>query len=570
MNSLLLHPNRVLAIILGASEWPGFNGKLPASKAYGNAADGFREYLEKTIGIDGKNLLPLFDKGLTHTEIDTTIEKFLTRRVKAIGSSDADFGLGDVFVFYTGHGRQTLDGELQLILRSTRDNNRDNSGYRMSHLAQTLNRTVRSFRRWIFLDCCFSGLAHKDLMPNGPPLTKKYSKKDFPAIGTALLAACIGNEVAMNPKDTSLTMFSSALLDVLRNGDGTLGDSMSLEEVSERIIENIQTVHRDKAKIPVLSVPDPSLGDIAKHPFFPNPAKQGNENRTMMKAILDRLDQVIEHQGQSAVLLHSVESIKDQFARQGADLEKRIQEMQARTVKKLRTRLDALVDNSAARLLTIEGCIDDLKERIQRAMALGPSSASTGEKIVIQHYGLDMMVAWTHVEELLKELLKDHLRATNVRYEMLILTDDAASLETNNREVHNWCRNVSIKLPEIEDSLALMKQEHAETFDYQFKRYSAFPIVHGFRLIHPRIKVCYLAFIRWKKDDGFKKIAWGERQYHIIVGDNVDASNSDLLAVFEGHFGHYFLQEENVPSELASENRQARREKTLAKRPQKG
>jgi hypothetical protein len=52
--------NKVLAIVLGASEWPHFQS-LPKSESFKNSAVGVIEYLKNTLRVPEANILPLFD-----------------------------------------------------------------------------------------------------------------------------------------------------------------------------------------------------------------------------------------------------------------------------------------------------------------------------------------------------------------------------------------------------------------------------------------------------------------------------------------------------------------------------
>jgi hypothetical protein len=163
-----------------------------------------------------------------------------------------------------------------------------------------------------------------------------------------------------------------------------------------------------------------------------------------------------------------------------------------------------------------------------------------GEKVLIQHLGLDLSQAWDHIDR----LLQAPLAMDDVRYEVLLITDDPASLETRDQEVAGWCDTVKRMLPKLKLELSaavLRLKREKRKLDYEIRKYTAFPSVHGFRLKHQDIKACYVAFCRWDEngvEKPFDKLGWGEPRYHRIVGEHVDASQADLVHIFEGHFGH--------------------------------
>lgn len=74
-------------------------------------------------------------------------------------------------------------------------------------------------------------------------------------------------------------MFSSALLDVLKNGDRSRPLQLSLRDIKELVEDRLARLPEQNAPRPGLYSPDQSEGDVADVPFFPNPRAKEEEQR---------------------------------------------------------------------------------------------------------------------------------------------------------------------------------------------------------------------------------------------------------------------------------------------------
>jgi hypothetical protein len=117
-------------------------------------------------------------------------------------------------------------------------------GLKVTELAEVLKERARSFRRFVILDCCFAAEALKEFQ--GAAEDAVYAKatsafaedtprrpREVPRRGTALYCAAGKDNVARSPKELSHTMFSDALLSVLRDGDRLCSPYLTLAEVNE-------------------------------------------------------------------------------------------------------------------------------------------------------------------------------------------------------------------------------------------------------------------------------------------------------------------------------------------------
>lgn len=98
----MLNPERTLAIVCGAKEWPKL-GSYEAAAAFANSANRIRRYLtgKKGLGLSKEHVLWLFGKPNAITQYQS-ITEFLHRQFAALSAP-----LGkDVLIlfFYIGHG----------------------------------------------------------------------------------------------------------------------------------------------------------------------------------------------------------------------------------------------------------------------------------------------------------------------------------------------------------------------------------------------------------------------------------------------------------------------------------
>lgn len=210
---------KIIAIILGASEWPNMPNLKP-SDAFYKSAKGFRENLLDDLGLrlPQQFILDLFDRDLQTNEIDAAIRNFLKSN-----QSEGKPNFTDILFYYTGHGDFTSgDQYFQLILRSTHEDQRDYSGYQMRQLVRTMNEVARQSRKYIILDCCYAAAAFADWQMQGIDDVKvgiqREAEKVFPEIsGTTLMCACNEDQWALY-KDNDYTMFSGGMLTALETG----------------------------------------------------------------------------------------------------------------------------------------------------------------------------------------------------------------------------------------------------------------------------------------------------------------------------------------------------------------
>lgn len=116
----------IAAIILGAHEWPQYEG-FKSSNSFLNSARDFTKYLVEGGGLDisEDNILDLFDSPDGVDVINRKVRVFLEKTSKSPT-------VKNLIVYYTGHGAFVGPKEYCLALRSSQKNALDTSAYRMA------------------------------------------------------------------------------------------------------------------------------------------------------------------------------------------------------------------------------------------------------------------------------------------------------------------------------------------------------------------------------------------------------------------------------------------------------
>jgi hypothetical protein len=272
-----------LAIILGAAEFP-HAPVLSGGPAYANSASGFREYLSAQFRLSDPNVLYLFDDARSPSDMDDAISRFLRARVETL--STAGTPARDLIFYYVGHGG-FVSQDYYLAIRATREGSEGVSGLRMSDLARTIIREARTLRRYLILDCCFAAAAYEEFMAVPADVAKRKTLEQFPKHGTALLCASGPRDPARAPKDSLFTVFSQAMLNVLRNGVKTEEGRLSLKVVGDETLAFLQESCPDDFARPQVLSPDLSDGDVATVLLFPNTARVTTDLR--LEALSDQV-----------------------------------------------------------------------------------------------------------------------------------------------------------------------------------------------------------------------------------------------------------------------------------------
>src|SRR5258708_59292 len=296
-----------LLILLGASSWP--LSELGSSTAFENAVRDLRAYFlsdPQGFHLPESQVLDLFNSDESGPDILNRISDFLRDHVTRKKESSID--VRDIFAYFVGHGGITKDSSIfYLAIPQTRKDYEKATSIAIDDLAERLKKGARFQRRILVLDCCFAAAAVKFLQ--GPASTvlkektiaafeEKDQGKGFPSRGTSFLASS-GKDVAsvILPDETS-TMFTSALLSVLRTGDPfQKRERLPLSTVHRLTIDFLSKTYGDNFPRPELHSPDQTEGKVEDVPFFPNPAARAARASANIEtsSVAENLPQSIIH-----------------------------------------------------------------------------------------------------------------------------------------------------------------------------------------------------------------------------------------------------------------------------------
>ena len=265
-------PRTTLAVLLGASKFPR-KEKLASGPTFAKSAADFKKYLlddEDGFGLPGTNLFDRFDSDASATDQLEALEQFLIERratLEAEGSSPRD-----LVVYYLGHGAFDQAKDYFLAIQRTRDGSEASSSIRIRDLATSIRNQATGLRRFLILDCCFSGAASREFM-GGPSEAARVQIADvLPRTGTSLLCSSSSRDVSMAPDGADYTMFSGALLQVLRQGLPRASRPLSLAMLGEEVRALIRKTYDSEAVRPEVLSPDQRDDDLKDVPLFPNAA----------------------------------------------------------------------------------------------------------------------------------------------------------------------------------------------------------------------------------------------------------------------------------------------------------
>jgi hypothetical protein len=273
------------AILLGASSFPLHSETYGPNEAFLHSKQDFRAYLQDQthgLALPDEAICDLFDLQHLPSQQLVAMGRFLEKINKQVERGT----LCNLIVYYVGHGYFAgLRQEYHVALACLEMGYDATTGLKVTELAEVLKERARSFRRFVILDCCFAAEALKEFQGGADDAVYAKAKGAFaedmprrpveiPHRGTALYCAADKDSVARSPKELSHTMFTDALLTVLRSGDRQSAPYLTLADVKDLAWERLQS-HSNPVR-PVLHSPDQTEGDIAEIVgLFPNFALPG-------------------------------------------------------------------------------------------------------------------------------------------------------------------------------------------------------------------------------------------------------------------------------------------------------
>jgi hypothetical protein len=286
----ILIPKFTAAVVLGAHDWS--DAGLARAPSFLRSAKGVVQYLIDSAGLslDPSLVLDLVDDISPAAEQLARIRdtlNILLRERRDIGRPVAD-----VLIYYVGHGHTDDQGHLSMLVRRSRKGLEAVTGIRASDLAQVLRVAAPQQRRMIILDCCFSEAAARGFIGQSGSLDQavastvaKDLRDENPQRGTLLLCSSPTSEISIGPPTAEYTLFTGAVLDVLRFGASSKTGALSFADLRDEAYDRMVISIGADAPRPALHQTDARHGDLTRMPAFPNrnraaPATATNEAAT--------------------------------------------------------------------------------------------------------------------------------------------------------------------------------------------------------------------------------------------------------------------------------------------------
>ncbi|MDO9713144.1 tetratricopeptide repeat protein, partial [Paracraurococcus sp. LOR1-02] len=273
----LLDPTSTAAVVLGAHDWT--DAGLSRAPSFRRSARGIVAYLYDPagLGLDPELVLDLFDDptgaGDQLARVRDTLDELLRER-REVGRP-----VSDVLVYYVGHGFTDDQGHLSLLVRRSRRGLEAETGIKAPHLARMLRLAAPQQRRSVILDCCFSEAAARAFIGMASDLNQQVAATaaqdlgdDQPARGTLLLCSSPVGRVSMGAPNAERTLFTGAVLDVLRCGIEGRSPVLSFADLRDAAFERMVVSFGANAPRPALHQVNAAHGDLTRVPAFPNRA----------------------------------------------------------------------------------------------------------------------------------------------------------------------------------------------------------------------------------------------------------------------------------------------------------
>ena len=270
---------QMLVVFLGASEFPNASQQFAANPAFNNSAADLRDYFKDRAGLSvpERNIEWLFDDSRSPADQLAHIAQFLQARGQELESNGGQ--VSDLMIYYVGHGLFTRNDQTYcLAIRSTNTGIEGASSIRVADLAALIKDRATFLRRFLIFDCCFSAATLAEFQSSQAAAVNL--KRELPSRGTALFCSSSAHKASLSPQGLPRTMFSDALITVLREGNKNFGPRLSLSDLGDAVRQYLRNKYPHDWVRPEVLSPDQPEEDIACFvPLFPNRAYQPEQQR---------------------------------------------------------------------------------------------------------------------------------------------------------------------------------------------------------------------------------------------------------------------------------------------------
>ena len=217
-----------VAIIIGIADYKN----LPRADFANDDARAFYDYAIRGLGVRAENIKLLVDADAGQEEIYKAFKTWLPARVRATT---------DVYVYYSGHGITTNDGQSLYLLpqRTDRDLIEETA------IAQNkINAAIQAAKPksvTIFLDSCYSGAGRtgQTLLASARPIAIKSTAQAFPAEFT-VISASTAEQISSSSNELKHGIFSYYLMRGMEGDADTNKDGkITAGEMHSYLMDNV-------------------------------------------------------------------------------------------------------------------------------------------------------------------------------------------------------------------------------------------------------------------------------------------------------------------------------------------
>ena len=217
-----------VAIIIGIADYKN----LPKADFSNDDARVFYDYAMRALGINPENIKLLIDSDAEQVEILRTFRNWLPSKVRPTT---------DVYVFYSGHGLPTGDGQSIYLIppRAAKDLIED-TAISFSKINAALQ-SAKPKSVTMILDACYSGQSRsrETLVASARPVTLKTENRLFPE-NFIVMTASQSDQISSSNPDLKHGIFSYYLMKGMEgDADSNRDGKITLGEMQAYLVENV-------------------------------------------------------------------------------------------------------------------------------------------------------------------------------------------------------------------------------------------------------------------------------------------------------------------------------------------
>lgn len=217
-----------VAVIIGIADYKS----LPRADYANDDARVFYDYANRALGVKTENIKLLVDSDADEVGIYRAFKTWLPSRVRSTT---------DVYVYYSGHGLPTADGQGRYVLPQRADKDFiDKTAITQAEINAAI-RAAKPKSVTMFLDACYSGQARtgESLLASARPVSLKTDTAVFPD-GFAVITASRGDQISSSSPELNHGIFSYYLMRGLEGeADANRDGLITLGEMQSYLAENV-------------------------------------------------------------------------------------------------------------------------------------------------------------------------------------------------------------------------------------------------------------------------------------------------------------------------------------------